>query len=332
MHRYVFRRILMLIPVVLGVITIVFILSEINPGDPVTSILGADASEEAKELLAEQLGLNKPLFVRFFSYIWNFISRGDLGISYTTKQPVMSEIMTLWPKTLILAVASVVVSLLVGIPAGILSAVKQYSITDNLTIALSLFLASVPQFWLALMMIIIFSVTLHLTPISGIIDPKGWILPILACGLASAAGNARMTRSSMLEVIRQDYIRTARAKGQKEGTVIFRHAFKNALIPIVTNVGAQIGSAMGGAVTIEKVFSIPGLGSYLVDGVSNHNTPAVLGGILFLSLIFSIVNLLVDVAYAFIDPRIMAKYRQMNRNTEKRKNGSGKGRLKAAAQ
>lgn len=332
MHRYILRRLLMLIPVVLGVITIVFILSEINPGDPVTTMLGADAPEEARLLLSQQLGLDRPLYVRYFSYLWNFITKGDLGISYTTSQPVMGEILTLWPKTLILASASVAVSLLVGIPAGILSAVKQYSVVDNLTIALSLFLASVPQFWLALMMIIIFSVNLHWFPTSGIIDPKGWVLPILACGLASAAGNARMTRSSMLEVIRQDYIRTARAKGQKEGTVIFRHAFKNALIPIVTNVGAQIGSAMGGAVTIEKVFSIPGLGKYLVDGLSNHNTPAVLGGILFLALIFSIVNLLVDIAYAFIDPRIMAKYRQVNKNGGGNKSDKGKKRLKAAVQ
>lgn len=330
MHKYIFRRLLMLIPVILGVITIVFVLSEINPGNPVTTILGADASEEAKQLLIQQLGLDKPLYVRYFNYLWNFVSKGDLGTSYTTSQPVMGEILTLWPKTLILASASVVVSLLVGIPAGIISAVKQYSIVDNLTIALSLFLASVPQFWLALMAIIIFSANLHWFPTSGIIDPKGWVLPILVCGLSSAAGNARMTRSSMLEVIRQDYIRTARAKGQKESTVISRHALKNALIPIVTTVGAQIGSSLGGAVTIEKVFSIPGLGKYLVDGVGNHNTPAVLGGILFLALIFSVVNLLVDIAYAFIDPRIMAKYRQTGRR--KSPDGNGKKRLKAAAE
>lgn len=329
MHKYILRRLIMLIPVILGVLTIVFILSEVNPGDPVTIMLGSDASEEARQLLTEQLGLDKPLYVRYFNYLWNFVSKGDLGLSYTTSQPVMGEILVRWPKTLILAVASVCLSLLVGIPAGIISAVKQYSVVDNATIALSLVFASVPQFWLALMMIIVFSVNLHWFPTSGIIDPSGWVLPIVACGLGSAASNARMTRSSMLEVVRQDYIRTARAKGQKERTVICKHAFKNALIPIVTSVGAQIGSSLGGAVTIEKVFAIPGLGKYLVDGLGNHNTPAVLGGVLFLALIFSLVNLLVDIAYAFIDPRIMAKYKQGSKKKKQPKaigaggNGSG---------
>lgn len=313
MHRYIFRRILMLIPVIFGVMTIVFILSEINPGDPVSTMLGIDASEEAKELLTKELGLDQPLFVRYVNYLVDFVTKGDLGISYTTQQPVMEEILARYPKTIILAAFSVILSLIIGIPAGVISALKQYSATDNIIISLSLIFASVPQFWLALMMIIVFSVKLHWFPTSGITQISGWVLPIIACGLGSAAGNARMTRSSMLEVIRQDYVRTARAKGQNESIVIWRHAFKNALFPIITSVGAQIGSALGGSVTIEMVFAIPGLGKYLVEAVGNHNTPAVLGGVLFLAIIFSVVNLIVDIAYAYIDPRIKAKYKQGNR-------------------
>lgn len=317
MHKYIIKRILMLIPVMLGVLTIVFILSEINPGDPVNTMLGVDASEEAKQLLTQQLGLDKPLLVRYVTYLWNFISRGDLGTSYTTGQPVMGEILARYPQTMILATLSVIFSLIVGIPAGIISALKQYSFTDNAVISLSLIFASVPQFWLALMMIILFSVKLHWFPTSGITQMSGWVLPVIACGLGSAAGNARMTRSSMLETVRQDYIRTARAKGQKESVVVVKHAFKNALFPIITMVGAQIGSALGGSVTIEMVFAIPGLGRYLVNAVGNHDTPAVLGGVLFLAIIFSIVNLIVDIAYAFIDPRIKAKYKQGNRRQKK---------------
>ena len=310
MIRYVVKRLLMMIPVLLGVITIVFILTAITPGDPVTSILGEDATPEARESLREKLGLDQPVYVRYGKYIYNIVTKGDFGTSYISKQPIMSEILVRYPKTLILAFSSLAVAIVVGITLGVLSAVKQYTIIDNASMTVSLITVSIPSFWLGLMLIVVFAVKLHLLPAGGIKTPLGWVLPIITCGLGSAANVARVTRSSMLEVIRQDYVRTARAKGQKDFVIVMKHAFKNALIPIITTVGTQMGSLLGGTVAIESIFSIPGIGKWMVDALNTRDFPAIQGGILFLAVMFSVVNLLVDIAYAFIDPRIMAKYRR----------------------
>lgn len=310
MLRYVIKRLLMMIPVLLGVLIIVFILTAISPGNPVDSLIGADAPQAAKDALAEELGLNDPIYIRFFNYVKNLILHGDLGKSYTTKQPVMGELLSRWPTTFFLAIGSIIVALLIGIPLGVLSAVKQYSWIDNTAMVIALAAVSMPQFWLGLMLMLLFAVKLGVLPTSGITDPLGWILPIVTCGFCSAANIARTTRSSMLEVIRADYIRTTRAKGQKEFTIVTKHALRNALIPIVTTVGSQVGVMLGGSIAIESVFGLPGLGSYMVEAMTSRNYPAIQGAVLLVAVTFSLVNLIVDLSYGFIDPRIMATYQK----------------------
>lgn len=318
MLKYIFRRILFLIPVILGVITIVFILTAITSGDPVDSLI-PEAAPEVKAALREELGLNDPLIVRYVRYIVDLVTKGDIGISYKSNQPVWNELMIRFPTTLKLAFLSLLVSVVVGLPLGIASAVKQYSWLDSGSRVASLVIVSVPQFWLGLMLILAFSVKLGWLPSFGVQKASGWILPVLALGLGSAANIARISRSSMLDVVRQDYIRTARAKGQKESVVMMKHGLKNALIPIITNIGGQLGVSLGGAVTIETVFSISGLGKYMLDALSYRDYPVVQGGVLFLALVFSIVNLIVDITYAIIDPRIKAKYKAGGISKKKRK-------------
>lgn len=317
MIRYIVKRLLWLIPVLLGVITISFVLTAITPGDPVDSLIGADASQEAKDSLRAELGLDQPLLVRYVKYIVDFVTKGDLGTSYRSKEPVLKEILHRYPKTMVLAFLSLLLAVIVGIPLGVISSVKQNTWIDNTSMATSLVAVSMPQFWLGLLLIIAFAVKLRWLPASGVSKTVGWILPIVTCGFGSSANIARITRSSMLEVIRQDYVRTARAKGQKDTVIILKHALKNALIPIITSVGSQVSVMLGGTVTIEAVFSIPGIGKYMVDSLSQRDYPAIQGGILFLAVVFSIVNLLVDIAYAYVDPRIMAKYRSKKRPSKK---------------
>lgn len=319
MLRFIIRRILFLIPVMLGVITIVFILTAITPGDPVDSLVLEGTSEKVKEELRIELGLDKPLPVRYVRYIVNLVTKGDIGNSYKSKQPVWDELMFRFPTTLKLAFFSLIVSIIVGLPLGIASAVKQYSWLDSGSRVVSLVIVSVPQFWLGLMLILVFSRELGWLPSFGIQNPLGWILPVAALGLGSAANIARISRSSMLDVVRQDYIRTARAKGQKESTVMLHHGLRNALIPIITNIGGQLGASLGGAVTIETVFSVSGIGKYMLDALAARDYPVVQGGVLFLALVFSVVNLLVDIAYAFIDPRIKARYKARGISRKKRR-------------
>lgn len=299
-----------MIPVLLGVLIIVFILNTISPGDPIDSLIGSDAPQEAKDALREELGLDDPIHIRFWNYVKNLVLHGDLGTSYTTKQPIMGELLARWPTTFILALGSIIVALLIGIPLGVVSAVKQYSWMDNSAMVIALAAVSMPQFWLGLMLMMLFAVHLGLLPTSGISNPLGWILPVVTCGFCSAANIARTTRSSMLEVIRADYIRTTRSKGQKEFNIVVKHALRNALIPIVTTVGSQVGVMLGGSIAIESVFALPGLGSYMIDAMSSRNYPAIQGAVLLVAITFSLVNLLVDVSYGFIDPRIMATYQR----------------------
>lgn len=308
MGRYVIKRLLQMILVIIGVMIIVFVLQEMTPGDPVDSLLGAGATQEQRDNLRSELGLDEPVLTRFVKYIGNFVTKGDLGTSYTTKQPVMGELLNRWPVTFKLAIGSIFVALLVGLPLGILSAVKQNTIVDYICRVLSLAAVSMPQFWLGLLFILFFAMKLHWLPSFGLTSPLGWIMPIVTCGLTSSANVVRITRSSMLDVVRQDYINTARAKGQKENVIILKHGLRNALIPIITTVGTQFGAMLGGSIAIESVFSLPGLGQYLVTGLSNRNYPAVLGGVLIISITFSLMNLIVDLTYAFIDPRTKAAY------------------------
>lgn len=309
MHKYVLRRLLLFIPVILGVIFIVFSLLALTPGDPAKMVLGQGATPETVEAMRHQMGLDQPFLVRFFNYLKDLVFHLDIGISYNTKMPVMDSIRAALPYTVRLALCAVIVGLVFGIPTGIVSAIKQYSAFDTVSMILALIGLSMPVFWLGLLLIIFFSVNLHWLPASGFDTLSQMILPSLALGAQSVAIFARMTRSSMLEVVRQDYIRTVRAKGQKELAIIFGHTLRNSLIPIITVVGLQFGILLGGALLTESVFSIPGIGRLMVDAIKARDYPMVQGGVLVIALLFSAVNLIVDLVYGFVDPRIRSQYK-----------------------
>ncbi len=309
--KYIIKRLIMMLPVLLGVLLIVFIITEITPADPVKIMLGENAAPEQVAKLREEFKLDDPMLVRLGNYIYGIATRFDFGRSYETKQPILNEILARFPKTVILASLSVLISCVLGITLGIISATRQYSILDNLSTGIALLGVSMPNFWQGLMSIIVFSVWLGWLPASGSYGWQYWVLPSMTLGTSAAATIMRMTRSSMLEVIRQDYIRTARAKGQAEYIVVVRHALKNALIPIVTVIGIQFGGLLGGSVLIETIFAIPGLGKYMVDSIAKFDYPVVQGGVLFLAFVFSFVNLLVDIVYSYIDPRIKSQFKSV---------------------
>lgn len=323
MWKYVLKRIVMLIPVLLGVIFIIFVLNEITPGDPARELAGDQASEEDVDRMREELGLNRPFIVRFGDYVLKLVTKGDLGVSYQTRQPVLNEIMARFPTTLLLAVLSTIFMLCVGIPLGIVSATRQYSLLDNICSIVGLVGVSMPTFWQGLMSILLFSIYLGVLPASGFYSPQYWILPVFTIGAANAAQIMRMTRSSMLDVIHQDYIRSARAKGLSEGTIIRKHALKNALIPILTVIGINFGTLLGGAVVTESVFAIPGLGKFMIDAIKSRNYPVISGGVLCLAFLFSLVTILVDVLYAFVDPRVKAMYKSDNKQRKKEEAENG---------
>lgn len=307
MIKYIGKRILMLIPVLLGVVLLVFSMMYFSPGSAEDYILGDMATEEDKEAFREENGLNAPFIVQYFNYVKDAV-RGDLGISYTTKQPVADEIFERFPTTFKLALLSTLWSIVIGITIGIISAVRQYSIMDHVTRLVAMLGVSVPTFWEGLMLIILFSVQFALLPSSGFTTWKHWILPSFTIGTHSAATVMRMMRSSMLEAIRQDYITTAKAKGQTNFIVVTKHALRNAIIPVMTLVGVNFGRLLGGSAITEIVFSIPGLGNLIIAGIKVKNAPLVQGGILVIALAMALCNLIVDVLYAYVDPRIRSQY------------------------
>jgi len=309
MLKYIGRRILLLLPVLIGVSFIVFTLMYITPGDPAAMQLGEQATETQILQLREQMGLDDPFIVQYGRFAKGVFTELDFGRSYRTNALVFNELLTRFPTTLTLAATGVLVAVFIGIPVGIISATKQYSLFDNAAMMFALIGVSIPNFFQGLVAILIFSVWAGWFPSSGYSTPMHMILPALTIGTSSAAMITRMTRSSMLEVIRQDYIRTARAKGQKESKVINQHALKNALIPVVTVIGLQFGYLLGGAVLTETVFSINGIGLLMVNSIKMRDLPMVQGGVLFIALTFSLVNLFVDILYGFIDPRIKAQYK-----------------------
>ena len=298
----------MMIPVLVGVMFIIFTLMYITPGDPASLLLGERARPEDIAKLRTELGLDDPFLMQFVNYIAKVV-RLDFGTSIATKRPVFTELAARLPNTATLAGLSVLLAIITGIPLGILCATKHNTIFDNIASILGLVILSIPNFWLGLMLILLFSVNLGWLPVSGVTTPLSWIMPMLTIGLSSMGVFMRFTRSSMLEVIRQDYIRTARAKGQKESVVIYRHALKNALIPVITIVGLSFGSLLGGAILTETVFAIPGIGNYMVQSIRTRDFPVVQGGVLIFAFAFSSVNLLVDILYGFVDPRIRSQYK-----------------------
>jgi len=301
--RYVILRLLWIVPVVLGVSLIVFSIMKMVPGDVAQVIAGLDGTAEDVELIRRDLGLDRPLPEQYLTFLWRSL-QGDFGRSAVTKRPVVDEIASRIGPTAELAVAAFAVSIVVGLITGIVSATKRYTIWDNLATLIALVGVSMPVFWLGLMLMLLFSVTLGWLPSSGAGTPAQLVLPALALGSASTAIIARQTRSGLLEVLGQDYVRTARAKGLTEQAVLVRHALKNALIPTITVAGLQVGYLMGGAVLAETVFARPGLGRLLVDSIARRDIPVVQTTIMLLSVTFVLVNLAVDLLYVKLDPRI----------------------------
>ena len=303
MFIFIVKRILQTIPVLLGVTIVVFLIMQMVPGDPAVLLAGESSTEEQVEQLRNQLGLNDPLYIQYFDYIKN-VFQGDLGTSIRSNRPVLDEIMVRLPVTIELAFWSILVSIVIGLLAGVISATNQNSIKDVGIMIFALIGVSLPNFWLGLMLILFLSVQFQIFPVSGWGSFGHIILPAITLGASGAAIVARMTRSSMLEVVRQDYIRTANAKGVKKKYVIYKHALKNALIPVITVVGLQFGALLGGTVLTESVFAINGLGRMIVDAIRMRDLPLVQGSILVVSFLFVLVNLIVDISYRFVDKKV----------------------------
>ncbi|WP_017719939.1 ABC transporter permease [Kamptonema formosum] len=333
MWQYIAQRLLSLLPVLLGITLLVFTFLHLIPGDPAVVLLGERATPEQIAALRQQLGLNQPLPVQYFAFLGNLI-RLDFGTSIISGIPIAEEIRNRWPATFELSVAAMIVALLLGIPAGVFAAVRKNGWLDNLLMTGSLIGVSLPVYWLGLLLIYLFAVNLQWLPASGRLSADlaftfkpltGFyaldallkldaaalkdalahlVLPALTLGTIPLAILARITRSAMLEVLSQDYIRTARAKGVPEYRIIFIHALKNALLPVITTIGLQFGTLLAGAILTETIFSWPGIGSWIYDGILARDYPVVQAGVVFVSVTFVLINLIVDISYAFLDPRI----------------------------
>lgn len=300
---FITKRLMQTIPVIIGVTIVVFIIMQLVPGDPAVLLAGEGATEATIEALRVQLGLHQPLYIQYFEYIGSLL-QGDMGVSLKNNQPVLQEIMTRLPITLELAIFSTLITIVLGMVAGIISAVRPYSLLDTAVMVVALLGISLPSFWFGLMLMYTFSVKLQIFPVAGWDSMLHIVLPAFTLGAGGAAIVARMTRSSMLEVVRQDYIRTARAKGVKERVIIYKHALRNALIPVITVVGLQFGALLGGTVLVESIFAINGLGRMIVDAIRMRDLPVVQGGVLVASLVFVVVNLIVDILYRLFNKRI----------------------------
>ncbi len=303
MYQYIARRLMLTIPVVIGVSIIVFSIIRLIPGDPARAIAGVQATPEFIEQVRVRYALDRPFYVQYGLFVSGAV-RGDLGQSTFSRRPVTTEIRERFPRTLTLASISLLIATVVGVSAGIVSATRRNSVFDNASMLVALVGVAAPVFWLALMLQLLFSVQLRWLPATGLGTWRHLVLPSITLGMASAALMARITRSSMLDVLRQEYITTARAKGLGERVIVYKHALKNALIPVVTVLGLQFGILLGGAVLTETVFAWPGVGRLLVDAILRRDYPVVQGTVLLLAFLFVLINLVVDIIYAFIDPRI----------------------------
>lgn len=308
MAKYIAKRLLLLVPTLFGVILIVFFIMELIPGDPGRIQLGINASQEAVDLFNQQFGLNRPFLVRFFDYLGDILFRFDFGISYRTHDAVVNSIVSRIGSTLVVAVFGVITALMIGIPLGVASAIRRSTLVDSSITVLALFLAAIPSFWLGLMLLQVFSINLGLLPSHGAETWQGYLLPVLALAIPSSSGFIRLTRVTMLDVVHQEYIKTARAKGVPEYKVIWKHAFRNAALPLINGAGLMFGALLGGAVIIEAVFSIPGIGSLIVTAIQQRDLPLVMGCTIFLSVIFMLIILGIDVVYALLDPRVRKRF------------------------
>lgn len=293
----------MLIPVVFGITLFIYVIMNLAPGDPAKLILGTDASYE--EIVAKQieLGLHQPVLVRYFNYMKDVLT-GDFGFSWYSGYDVMSEFVSRLPNTLTLGLMSMAMAAFIGIPLGVIAAVKQNGILDYTTLVLAMLFSSLPAFWFGLMAQIVFCINLGWFPATGAGSIKHFILPAITLASASLAGQVRLTRTSILEVNKLDYVRTARSKGASEGRIIMRHVLRNGMLPVVTGIGSQFANLIGGAIVTETVFAIPGVASLLINAVKLRDVPVVMGIIVIIAIFVGVVNLLVDLTYAFIDPRV----------------------------
>lgn len=308
MLRYIARRVVLMIPILLGVSFIIFTIMSLTPGDPATILLGPAATQEQVAKLNAELGYDKPFMVRYIKYITDIITKFDFGFSYRTRELVRNEILKRAPISLRISIGGIILVCGIGIPIGVLSAVKQDSLLDTLPSVIALILAAVPGFWLGMIMLYYVSLKLGWLPAGGIGSWQHFVSPTISLALPNSAIVLRYTRSSMLETIRQDYVRTARAKGVSERTIIWKHALKNALLPVITVTGVQFLAMLGGAISTETLYSLPGIGRTLVEAIRMKDTPVVMGLTLFLAVVCSVLVLIIDVIYGVIDPRIKAKY------------------------
>jgi len=310
MPKYIAKRILLMLLLLLGMSFIVFASLYIAPGDPAAMVAGVSATDEDIARVREALGLNRPFLVQYFIYLKNLVTL-NLGTSYTTRQPILTEIIVRLPNTLNLACASMILAILIGIPAGIITALKKDKFTDSLLSTTAMAGISIPNFWLGVMLIFVFSVKLKWLPSGGMTHffwtPTGFqqvILPALALSMGTIASFTRIGRSAMLDVLQSDYIRTAKSKGLQRSVIIFRHALRNALIPLITQFGISFGNLLGGAIITEQVFVINGIGTYLIQAINNRNYPVVQSAVIIIAAMFIFINLVVDLLYCVIDPRI----------------------------
>jgi peptide/nickel transport system permease protein len=307
MFTYIVKRVVLIFPVVLGITLFIYLVLALAPGDPASLMLGPDATAEQLQAKRVELGMDKNVFVRYVNYITTVI-QGDFGTSWITGKPVMLEFYQRVPHTLALACLTLVITVILGIPFGVLAAVKQNKPIDTVTLIFALVFSSIPAFWLGMLIQIIFALKLGWFPSMGAGSIRHIVLPAFTLSLVNLAGQVRMTRSSMLDVTNQDYIRTARAKGAGEWRIVIQHIVRNGSLPVITNLGIAFTYAFGGAVVTESVFSIPGIGSYMINAAKTRDIPIVMGIIIFVAIFVALVNLVVDIIYAFIDPRVKLGY------------------------
>ena len=308
MLKYTIQRLATMILIIVGVAFIVFTIMEMTPGEPAIMMLGDNTSLESIQAFNNEFGLDKPFLIRFINYIKNLFTKLDFGTSWLTHRPVLRTLKERVPITLIVAISSIMFASIVGVLLGVLSAVKQYSVLDYVARVTAMIMAAVPVFWLGMMLGIVFALKLGWLPASGVGSWKNYVLPMLTLGIPYSARILRSTRTYMLEAVRDDFVRTARSKGIPERVVVWKHAFRNACLPIINTIGVYIGSLLGGSVVTETVFGLNGLGSFIINSVKRKDIPAVTGGTVFLSIIFSLILLVVDLLYAVVDPRIKARY------------------------
>lgn len=308
MAKYIIKRIIMCILVVICASIVIFTIMYFVPGDPIEIMMGANATVEQKEAMRKELGLNEPYLVQLGSFLYNAFIKFDLGVSYTYNAPITAEMLKRFPRTLLIGVLGILIDVIVSIPIGIYAALKQGKWQDRASTVFAMVCVSIPDFWFALMMVILFSQKLKILPSYGIGGPQYYVMPVIASALAGIGGLLRQTRTSMLDVIKSDFVTTARAKGVAEREVIMKHMLPNALIPVITVIGGHFGRCIAGTVIIEQIFSIPGIGAYMMSAINSRDYPVVRGGVIILALITSVIMLIVDLVYALIDPRIKAQY------------------------